>query len=62
MFIGHFALGFAARKAAPRGPLAAYFAAAQLPDIVWPVLVLAGVERVTIAPGEASGVSWDCNG
>jgi hypothetical protein len=54
MFIGHFAVGFAAKKAAPRGPLAAYLAAAQLPDILWPVLVLAGVERVTIAPGDTA--------
>jgi membrane-bound metal-dependent hydrolase YbcI (DUF457 family) len=52
MFIGHFAVGFAARKVAPRGSLAAYLAAAQLPDILWPMLVLAGVERVTIAPGD----------
>ena len=54
MFIGHFAVGFAARKLAPRGPLPAYFAAAQLPDLLWPVLLLAGVERVTIAPGDTA--------
>jgi hypothetical protein len=51
MFIGHFAAGFAGKAAAPRGSLAAYFAAAQLPDLIWPVLVLAGVERVAIVPG-----------
>ena len=54
MFIGHFALGFAARKAAPRGSLPAYFAAAQLADVLWPLLVLAGVERVEIAPGDTA--------
>ena len=54
MFIGHFALGFAARKAAPRGSLPMYFAAAQLADVLWPVLVLAGVERVEIAPGDTA--------
>lgn len=54
MFIGHFAVGFAARKIAPRGSLPAYFAAAQFPDLLWPVLVAAGVERVTIAPGDTA--------
>ena len=34
--------------------LAAGFLAAQLPDVVWPVLVLAGVERVAIAPGDTA--------
>jgi membrane-bound metal-dependent hydrolase YbcI (DUF457 family) len=54
MFIGHFAVGFAAKRIAPRGALPAYFAAAQLPDLLWPVLVAAGVERVTIAPGDTA--------
>jgi hypothetical protein len=54
MFIGHFATGFAARKIAPRGSLPAYLAAAQLPDLIWPVLLLAGVERATIAPGDTA--------
>ena len=54
MFIGHFAAGFAAKRIAPRGSLPAYFAAAQLPDLLWPVLVAAGVERVTIAPGDTA--------
>jgi hypothetical protein len=51
VFIGHFALGFAAKRAAPRLSLAVLFAAAQLADLVWPVLVLLGVEQVRIAPG-----------
>ena len=51
MFIGHFALGFAAKRAAPRAPLATLFAAAQFADLLWPVLVAIGVERVRIAPG-----------
>lgn len=54
MFIGHFAAGFAAKRIAPRGSLPAYFAAAQLPDLLWPVLVAVGVERVTIAPGDTA--------
>jgi hypothetical protein len=51
MFIGHFAVGFAAKRAVPRVSLGALLAAAQLADIVWPVLVLAGVEQVRIVPG-----------
>jgi hypothetical protein len=51
MFIGHFALGFAVKRATPRVNLATLFAAAQLPDLFWPVLVAAGIERVEIAPG-----------
>jgi membrane-bound metal-dependent hydrolase YbcI (DUF457 family) len=51
MFIGHFALGFAAKRIEPRLSLATTFAAVQLLDLVWPVLVLAGVERVAADPG-----------
>jgi hypothetical protein len=51
MFIGHFAVGFAAKKYAPRTNLAALLAAALLLDILWPVFVLAGWEKVRIDPG-----------
>ena len=51
MFIGHFALGLAAKRAAPQLSLAALFAAAQLADMMWPVLLLAGLEEVRILPG-----------
>src|ERR1700758_2490694 len=50
MFIGHFAVAFAAKRAAPRASLAATFAAAQLADILWPVFLLLGWERVAIQP------------
>lgn len=52
MFIGHFALAFGAKRIEPRVSLESAFIAAQLPDILWPCLVLAGDERVTIAPGD----------
>jgi hypothetical protein len=51
MFIGHFALGFAAKPAAPRLSVAVLFAAAQLADLIWPVLVALGIEQVRIEPG-----------
>jgi len=51
MFIGHFALGFAAKRVAPSVQLAVLFAAAQLADLLWPVFLALGVEQVRIAPG-----------
>jgi membrane-bound metal-dependent hydrolase YbcI (DUF457 family) len=54
MFIGHFALGYAAKRLAPRTSLGTLFAAAQLPDVLWPVFLLAGVERATIVPGDTA--------
>ena len=48
MFVGHFALGFAGKRAAPRVPLFILFLAAQLADTLWPVLIALGVERVRI--------------
>jgi len=51
LFIGHFALGFAAKRAAPRLSLAVLFAAAQLADLMWPFLLVLGIEQVRIDPG-----------
>jgi hypothetical protein len=51
MFIGHFGLGFAAKRAAPTVSLGALFAAAQFADLLWPTLVLIGVEQVRVQPG-----------
>ncbi|HUR32875.1 MAG TPA: hypothetical protein VM032_03715 [Vicinamibacterales bacterium] len=51
MFIGHFALGFAAKPVVPRVSLAMLIFAALFADVLWPVLVLAGFEHVNIVPG-----------
>lgn len=51
MFIGHFALGFAAKRAAPRISLGTLCGAAVLSDLLWPVLVAVGIEQVRILPG-----------
>jgi hypothetical protein len=51
MFIGHFALGYAAKRWAPRLSLALLFAAALFADLLWPVLVALGIEQVRIVPG-----------
>jgi len=52
MFLGHYAMAFAAKKAAPHTSLGTLFIAAQFVDLLWPVLVLAGVEHVRINPGD----------
>ncbi len=51
MFLGHFALGFAAKAAAPRTSLGTLFAATQFADLLWPTFLLAGWERVRIDLG-----------
>lgn len=54
MFIGHFAVAFAAKRVESSVSLGTYFAAAQLPDILWPYLLRAGVEHVTVLPGSTA--------
>ena len=51
MFIGHFALGFAAKKIEPKVSLGTYFLAVQFADLLWPTLLLLGLEKVEISPG-----------
>ncbi len=51
MFIGHFAVGFAAKKYAPRTSLALLLAAPLFLDLVWPMFVITGWEQVRVDPG-----------
>lgn len=51
MFIGHFALGFGAKRVAPGVSLGTLFLACQFADLLWPNLVLLGVEAVEVHPG-----------
>ena len=51
MFIGHFAVGFASKKLAPRSNLAVLMAAPLWLDILWPFFLLLGWEHVRIDPG-----------
>lgn len=50
MFIGHYAVGLAAKKFAPRSSLGALIAAPILLDLMWPIFVLQGWEHVSIVP------------
>lgn len=54
MFIGHFAVGLYGKKLAPRTSLGTWFVAAQFLDLLWPLLLLLGVEHVRIAPGDTT--------
>jgi membrane-bound metal-dependent hydrolase YbcI (DUF457 family) len=56
MFIGHFGAGFAAKSAAPEVSLGTLFLAAQFLDLLWPTLLLLGVERVRVDPA-ATGIN-----
>jgi hypothetical protein len=51
MFVGHFGLGFGAKRAAPAMSLGTLFLACQFADLLWPTLVLLGVEQVEVQPG-----------
>ena len=51
MFIGHFGVGFAAKRVAPKLSLGTTFLAAQWLDLIWPTFLLLGWEKVRIAPG-----------
>lgn len=50
MYLGHYAVALAAKKAAPGTSLGTLIAASQLIDIIWPLLVLMGIERVAVDP------------
>lgn len=54
MFIGHFGVGLAAKSAAPKVSLGTLFLAAQWVDLLWPTLLLLGVEHVELNSPRAS--------
>lgn len=51
MFIGHDAVGFASKRLAPRTSLGWLVAAPLLLDLLWPIFLLLGIEKVEIRPG-----------
>ncbi|HEY5146935.1 MAG TPA: hypothetical protein VII82_09215 [Polyangiaceae bacterium] len=54
MFIGHLAVGFASKRLAPRASLGPLMAAPLLLDLVWPIFVLVGIERIHVDPGNTA--------
>lgn len=59
MFIGHYAVALAAKRASPETSLGTLTAAALGLDLLWPALVLAGVEKVDVAPGITAVIPLD---
>lgn len=58
MFLGHFGVGLAAKPLQPRVSLGTMFLAAQLADLLWPTLLLLGVERVACCGATGAGRCW----
>ena len=50
MFIGHFGIALGAKKLNPRLSLGTLFLVAQLLDLIWPLLLIAGLEHVKVDP------------
>jgi hypothetical protein len=59
MFLGHVALGFAAKRVVPRISVAVLFTAAQFADVLWPMFVALGLEQVRIDPGNTAVTPLD---
>jgi len=59
MFIGHFAVGLAGRRLTPRVSLGTWFLSVQWLDLVWPLLLVAGLEHVRIDPGNTAMTPLD---
>jgi hypothetical protein len=51
MFLGHLAVGFAAKRAAPKASLGVLLGASELIDLLFPSFVLLGWEQVRYEPG-----------
>jgi len=51
MFIGHYALALGAKRVAPTVSLGTTFMACQFADLLWPTMLMLGVERVEVDPG-----------
>jgi hypothetical protein len=61
MFLGHYGLAFAAKRATPATSLGTLTLAGNLADCMWPILLLLGVEQVRVVPGlmAASPLAFD---
>ena len=59
MFVGHLALGFAAKRATPCVSLAVLLTASQLADVLWPFFLALGLEQVRIDPGNTAFTPLD---
>ena len=51
MFIGHFAVSFAAKNPVPKVSLGTMILSACFIDLLWPLFLILGLEHVRVAPG-----------
>ena len=54
MFVGHTALALASKARVPEAPLALLITAVFALDLLWPVFLLLGIERVRVEPGNTA--------
>lgn len=59
MFIGHFAVGFASKKIAPKVSLGWLILAPLFLDVIWPCFLALGIETVRIEPGNTAFTPLD---
>ena len=59
MFLGHFGVALAAKKVAPKVSLGWLVLGAQLADLLWPIFLLLGWEKVRIDPGNTAVTPMD---
>jgi hypothetical protein len=59
VFVGHLAVGLAAKRIEPKMPLGVLVAASFGIDLIWPLLVLAGIEVVRVDPGNTAFTALD---
>jgi hypothetical protein len=51
MFVGHFGVAFAAKRISPQTNVAVAILATEFIDVLWPIAILLGIEKVRIVPG-----------
>ncbi|HVZ79456.1 MAG TPA: hypothetical protein VHE12_01495 [bacterium] len=59
MFLGHYAVGFAAKKWAPKVSLGSLLIGALFLDLLWPLFLLMDLEHVRVSPGITRMVPFD---
>jgi len=57
LFIGHFGVGFAAKKVIPKTSLGTLLLASQFIDLLWPFFLIFGIEKVAVDPGNTAFTS-----
>lgn len=59
MFIGHFGVGLAAKKIDSGVSIGTYFLASQFIDLLWPLFLILGIEKVKVDPGNTAFTPLD---